>query len=286
MTLRMRLNARLEVLTRILELLGIEDVSFASYSAAIARMQTDSLSLAQTKNTLQYQKEELETELDSLKHELFLVQRWKNSVESAKSTEESVESMERRRGAILKKAREYHDELNKLLADGHQDPPVTVTKLLKQQEKNKALEQELKAKRAKIQAFQGLPPDIELARLELIKARDEQMKLIQIRERSSEIWLTAFPDLTHICYIMIIRNTRQLSSTKSGLVMLSDSIIENMRNYYVPKSLPRSKRTDGSTIIICTNEWDGIAKGYFSIKRFKLFCCTYPHQLPRVVNPI
>lgn len=37
-------------------------------------------------------------------------------------------------------------------------PPVTVSKLTKQQEKNKLKEQELKAKRAKIKAFQGLPP--------------------------------------------------------------------------------------------------------------------------------
>jgi hypothetical protein len=37
-------------------------------------------------------------------------------------------------------------------------PPVTVTQLVKQQEKNKLKEQHLQEKGAKIKAFQGLPP--------------------------------------------------------------------------------------------------------------------------------
>jgi len=37
-------------------------------------------------------------------------------------------------------------------------PRVTVTQLIKQQEKNKLLEQEIEIKRAKVAAFQGLPP--------------------------------------------------------------------------------------------------------------------------------
>jgi hypothetical protein len=38
------------------------------------------------------------------------------------------------------------------------EPRVTVTQLIKQQEKNKLLEQEIEIKRAKVAAFQGLPP--------------------------------------------------------------------------------------------------------------------------------
>lgn len=80
------------------------------------------------------------------------------------------------------------------------EPRVTVTQLIKQQEKNKLLEQEIEIKRAKVAAFQGLPPvsqeqqvfslidqcldkNIELARHELRNARNEQMELIQLRER-------------------------------------------------------------------------------------------------------
>ncbi|EDR00696.1 uncharacterized protein LACBIDRAFT_313117 [Laccaria bicolor S238N-H82] len=63
------------------------------------------------------------------------------------------------------------------------EPRVTVTQLIKQQEKNKLLEQEIEIKRAKVAAFQGLPPNLELARHELRNARNEQMELIQLRER-------------------------------------------------------------------------------------------------------
>ncbi|KIM39013.1 hypothetical protein M413DRAFT_75428 [Hebeloma cylindrosporum] len=45
------------------------------------------------------------------------------------------------------------------------------------------MERELKEKRAKIKAFQGLPPNLELARHELRVARQRQMELIQLRER-------------------------------------------------------------------------------------------------------
>ena len=38
------------------------------------------------------------------------------------------------------------------------EPRVTVTQLIKQQEKNKLLEQEIVIKQAKVAAFQGLPP--------------------------------------------------------------------------------------------------------------------------------
>ena len=37
-------------------------------------------------------------------------------------------------------------------------PRITVTRLKEQEKKNRAKEQELKAKRAKIKAFKGLPP--------------------------------------------------------------------------------------------------------------------------------
>ncbi|EPQ61231.1 hypothetical protein GLOTRDRAFT_30378 [Gloeophyllum trabeum ATCC 11539] len=62
-------------------------------------------------------------------------------------------------------------------------PAVTVSEVMDQRERIRSKEQELKAKRAKIQAFKGLPPNLELARHELRNARQEQMQLIQLRER-------------------------------------------------------------------------------------------------------
>jgi HAUS augmin-like complex subunit 1 len=85
------------------------------------------------------------------------------------------------------------------------EPDITVTQLLTQQDRLRKKEQEIKSKRAKIKAFQGLPPvafseiedacqctlttadcvsqSLDLARLELRNARNEQMKLIQLREK-------------------------------------------------------------------------------------------------------
>jgi HAUS augmin-like complex subunit 1 len=85
-----------------------------------------------------------------------------------------------------------------------EDSLVTVTDITTQQEINRRKEQELKGKRAKIKAFQGLPPvsfhssfprlvglklrvkplqNLELARHELQNARSELTKLLHLRER-------------------------------------------------------------------------------------------------------
>ena len=83
------------------------------------------------------------------------------------------------------------------------DIPLTITELAMFRKELKKQEQALKDKRAKVEAFQGLPPvspsnnhqtlafnctdcgrkNIELARHALQEARDQQMALIQLRER-------------------------------------------------------------------------------------------------------
>ncbi|OJT12887.1 hypothetical protein TRAPUB_10584 [Trametes pubescens] len=62
-------------------------------------------------------------------------------------------------------------------------PPVNITELYAFRKKLKEQEKILKEKRAKVEAFQGLPPNIDLARHALAEARDKQMELIQLRER-------------------------------------------------------------------------------------------------------
>ena len=83
-------------------------------------------------------------------------------------------------------------------------PPVSITELANFRKQLKKEEQVLKEKRARVEAFQGLPPvcvnhlgrlrpgqsqiflraqNIELARHALQEARDRQMELIRIRER-------------------------------------------------------------------------------------------------------
>ncbi|EGN94149.1 hypothetical protein SERLA73DRAFT_63004 [Serpula lacrymans var. lacrymans S7.3] len=63
------------------------------------------------------------------------------------------------------------------------ETPVTITELVAQKDRIYREEKELKVKYAKVKAFQGLPPNLELARIELIQAQDEQMRLVQLRER-------------------------------------------------------------------------------------------------------
>lgn len=87
-----------------------------------------------------------------------------------------------------------------------EQPPLTVSQLAHFHKQLRNREQRLKNKRAKVQAFEGLPPvrarsiimplaanltfwlfeNIELARHEVRNARDEQMRLLQLRERLLE----------------------------------------------------------------------------------------------------
>ena len=108
---------------------------------------------------------------------------------SNSSNMETAATLERRRETLIKKAKEYHKELESLLVSHHfqfnflprffnyillfyilsppfsslktEEPlqvPITISQLLEQKEKNQIRERELKEKRAKIKAFQGLPP--------------------------------------------------------------------------------------------------------------------------------
>lgn len=103
---------------------------------------------------------------------------------SNSSNLETAATLERRREILIKKAKEYHKELESLLVSSFfsfllsisissfLNPPLyhtqkieeplqvstTVSQLLEQKEKNQIRERELKEKRAKIKAFQGLPP--------------------------------------------------------------------------------------------------------------------------------
>ena len=63
--------------------------------------------------------------------------------------------LERKRQALLKKAREYKHELESIKLE---DPPVTVSDLSAQQDRNKETEERIRQKRTKLNIFQGLPP--------------------------------------------------------------------------------------------------------------------------------
>ncbi|RDB27279.1 hypothetical protein Hypma_004295 [Hypsizygus marmoreus] len=160
-----------------------EDLSFSSYSASIVNLSDELLSLRRSLNQMLLVEDELQDHLSLTRHEQLLIDKWTISLEKDQETGETPAVLERRREGLLKKAKEYHKELTAVMALMPTPPSVTVTRLTEQQSTNKLKEQELKAKRAKVKAFQGLPPNLELARHELRNARSEQMKLIQLRER-------------------------------------------------------------------------------------------------------
>ncbi|KAF5376875.1 hypothetical protein D9615_007248 [Tricholomella constricta] len=176
---------RLDLLQHVAEVLCIDDPSdFSSYSSAITQLTTDSLSAQKLLNRLQFIEHELQTHLAATRVEQRLLAKWNSALEADRGDEQGSAAMiERRKEDLVRKAKEYHEELKAVLKAMPDTPPVSVARLTEQENRNKTREQELKTKRAKIKAFKGLPPNLDLARHELRNARDELGKLTQLRER-------------------------------------------------------------------------------------------------------
>ncbi|CAA7266389.1 unnamed protein product [Cyclocybe aegerita] len=180
------IEGALTTLAKIVQVLDIPDASFMSYSTAIENLSTQHCALNRSLNRFKNIAEELKDYLETLRHEHDLLKHWNEALvpgPSSKSGLDAASTLERRKEALVKKAKEQHRELEALLVEDKLDIRVSVDKLIAQKEKNLASEKELKENRAKIKAFQGLPPNLELARHELRVAREKQMELIQLRER-------------------------------------------------------------------------------------------------------
>ncbi|KZT24661.1 hypothetical protein NEOLEDRAFT_1134699 [Neolentinus lepideus HHB14362 ss-1] len=132
---------------------------------------------------MKYAEEEILDHLASAIHEDYLATKWIKVFNDEFEREENIATLERQKAALISKAREYQKSLEKVMAQMPEPLPVTVSDILDQRERIRKREQDLKAKQAKIRAFKGLPPNLELARHELRNARQEQMQLIQLRER-------------------------------------------------------------------------------------------------------
>ncbi|PPQ70634.1 hypothetical protein CVT24_000677 [Panaeolus cyanescens] len=180
------LEEALNTLAEVVHILDIPDASFSSYSTAITRMSDRRFELSRSLNRLAQVETELKEHFASLKHEFDLLQHWNDALDpnSPHSIHpESAMMLERRKASVVRKAKEYHRELEILLGSQPLEVPVTLPHYLAQKEKNLQLEKSLKEKRAKIKAFQGLSPNLELARHELHLAREKQKGLFQLRER-------------------------------------------------------------------------------------------------------
>ncbi|CCM06341.1 uncharacterized protein FIBRA_08595 [Fibroporia radiculosa] len=173
----------LERLTDVAEVLGIDDPSFSSFASAISRLSAEEIAVKRSELRLHAAEDELMMHLASMKHEEALVSQWLDTMEAEPPPGSSIAALEKRKAALSSKAREYQEELRATMAQMPEDPPLTFTQLAAYHKELRQKEKVLAQKRARVKAFQGLPPNLELARHELQHAQNEQMKLVQLRER-------------------------------------------------------------------------------------------------------
>ncbi|KAJ7474034.1 hypothetical protein FB451DRAFT_1088772 [Mycena latifolia] len=174
------IKEKLDILTCVADLLGIDDLSFASYSSAITRLYSREQDAQETRNRLELVEQELQNHLATMRHEERLIENWIERLDADHATGENTSTIERRRETLLKKAKEYRSQLEAIVIE---PPPISFADLTAQQAANERRIQAIKAKRAQIKAFKGLPPNLDLARQQLKAARAAQMELIQQRER-------------------------------------------------------------------------------------------------------
>ncbi|KAJ7046169.1 hypothetical protein C8F04DRAFT_939110 [Mycena alexandri] len=174
---------RLDVLVCIADLLGIDDLSFSSYSSSITRTSVRYQGALQTLNRLELVERELQCHLTAVVQEERLIESWIERIGTEHATAESTATIQGRRETLLKKAKEYRAALDVIVAKVPRSPTDTFADLTAQQAANEEKAAAIKAKRAQIKAFKGLPPNLDLARQQLKTARAAQMDLIQTRER-------------------------------------------------------------------------------------------------------
>ncbi|KAJ7259897.1 hypothetical protein C8J57DRAFT_1339557 [Mycena rebaudengoi] len=174
------IQKRLDTITEIADILGIDDLAFVSYSSAIGRLSARTLEAQRSLNRLELVEQELLAHLATMVHEEHLIQSWTERLESDEAALENTTTTERRRDALLRKAKEYRAELDSITM---QPPPITFAELTSLQASNHLKAESIKGKRAKLRTFKGLPPNLDLARQQLRVAREEQMKLISKREQ-------------------------------------------------------------------------------------------------------
>ncbi|KAJ7232441.1 hypothetical protein B0H12DRAFT_1029007 [Mycena haematopus] len=184
-TLTLEVRERLDILTRVADLLGIDDLAFSSYASAITRLSAREQDSQHCLSQLTLVEREVQNHLATIVHEERLIESWIVRLEEDHATNESTSTMQSRRETMLKKAKEYRALLDAIsVCSGLIDTPtITFAALTAQQTSNERKTKSIKEKRAQVKAFKGLPPNLALARQQLINARAAQMELIHIRER-------------------------------------------------------------------------------------------------------
>ncbi|KAJ7223582.1 hypothetical protein GGX14DRAFT_352107, partial [Mycena pura] len=193
------IRERLDLLTRVADLFGIDDFSFSSYASAITRLSARDCESRRSLTRFTLVERQLQDHLAAMAHEERLIESWIERLAAEQITGESTSAVESKREALLKKAKEQRKILEATVTD---PPDVTFADLAALQAANARRAAAIKAKRAQVKAFKGLPPvrslysiyeesfselswaqNLDLARQQLKAARATQMELIQARER-------------------------------------------------------------------------------------------------------
>ncbi|CDO71731.1 hypothetical protein BN946_scf184920.g15 [Trametes cinnabarina] len=173
---------RVDVLVDIADALGIDDLSYSTYADALDRLDADELALTRSLLRTREAQDELEEHLLSIVREKAFIEKWMQTLQTGSHAEAEVASLQRQKAALASKAKEYQNELDAIMSD-MPESPVSITELAVMRKLLKKQDQVLKEKRAKVEAFQGLPPNIDLARHALAEANEKHMELVRIRER-------------------------------------------------------------------------------------------------------
>ncbi|KAF8584965.1 hypothetical protein K439DRAFT_1231758, partial [Ramaria rubella] len=145
------------------------------YSAALSKLSSDRLQTELHLITLKSAEKELRraNALANHRHELSASWPQRDDLDA------DTASLERQRRAMMAKAKEYQDELSAINVP---DASLTITSLVALQDKLHQKEKNLKLLKARLSAFEGLPPNLDLAKQELRIARENQIRLMNIRE--------------------------------------------------------------------------------------------------------
>ncbi|KAF8508507.1 hypothetical protein JB92DRAFT_3120879 [Gautieria morchelliformis] len=172
---------RIDILARTASALGVEDCSLSTYSAALSKLSSDRLQMHLHLIHLRNAERELREANGLARYRQELVATW------PKPTDLEVEaaSLERQRRAMATKAQEYQEELSTIASGMPSEPDngQTITSLLAVQDRLHQKDRELKALKRRLSSFENLPPNLELAKLELKAARENQIRLMNTREK-------------------------------------------------------------------------------------------------------
>ncbi|KAF8525094.1 hypothetical protein BU17DRAFT_62819 [Hysterangium stoloniferum] len=172
----------LHILARTAAILCLDDPSVPAYASAFTRLSFEHLEVQQELIRLEKTERDLTRSIDIAKYEQVLAESWLSSTEQLQA---ETSDLERQKKAMNAKAKEYQEELASIMSNSPaaQAECPSITSLFSLQDSVQEKECKLNALKGRLQTFQGLPPHVELAKQQLRAARDNQIRLMNIRDK-------------------------------------------------------------------------------------------------------